>query len=150
MTDPIVKTIEVACSANEAFDIFVHNTTAWWPLGGHSVSAGSGAVAQALTIEPRIGGAVYETMHNGQRSEWGKVLSFDAGRGFSMTWHPGASADQSTEVSVTFDDVPEGRCRVQLTHSNWENLGAKAEDMRGSYNGGWVRVFEEHFARACV
>ncbi len=150
MTDPIVKTIEVECRSAEAFDIFVNRTTTWWPLGGHSVSAGAGAVARALTIEPIVGGAVYETMHDGQRSDWGTVLTFQAGRGFSMTWHPGASADQPTEVAVTFDDLPEGRCRVVLTHSKWENLGDKADEMRGNYNGGWVHVFEERYAQACT
>ena len=65
MTDPVIKTIDVPCSPARAFDVFVRNTARWWPLDRHSVSAGQGQTARDITIEPRVGGAIYETTHDG-------------------------------------------------------------------------------------
>lgn len=149
ITDPVVKTIDVPCSAAEAFDVFVHHTSSWWPLSKHAVSAGAGKVAQAVTIEPQKGGAVYETMHDGTRSEWGQVLEYDPGRRLAMSWHPGTPEETATEVVVVFSAKPEGGCRVELTHSNWQAWGERASEMRGNYDGGWVHVFEECYAAQC-
>ena len=149
MTDPVVKQIKVPCSAADAYDVFVNRTASWWPLDKHSASAGQGQTARNLTIEPRVGGAVYETMFDGSHDAWGKVLECQPGRRFVMTWHPGNNKDAPTEVSVDFVDLPEGGARVTLTHSGWEAFGNRAEDMRKGYNDGWVRVFEERFADGC-
>ncbi|SEW28833.1 Activator of Hsp90 ATPase homolog 1-like protein [Aliiroseovarius sediminilitoris] len=148
MTDPIVKKVNVACDPDRAFDVFVNRTTSWWPLGGHAVSAGQGKAALAVTIEPRVGGAVYETMFDGARTDWGKVLVFEAGRKLSMTWHPGNNADAPTRVDVEFEGLGDGTTRVTLTHSGWEVWGEDADTRRGSYDGGWDNVFGICYAAA--
>lgn len=148
MTDPIVKTVFVGCSAAKAFDVFARETSSWWPLDGHAVSARDGKAAQAVTIEPRVGGAVYETMHDGSRAEWGEVLAFDPGRRLEITWHPGRNAEFPTRVLVDFADMDDGECRVTLTHSNWEVWGERAVQMRENYNSGWDIVLGEHYVRA--
>lgn len=70
MTDPIVKTLDLPCAAARAFDIFMRDTTPWWP-GSDSVSAGAGAVPQAVIIEAKQGGVVFEILHDGRRTDWG-------------------------------------------------------------------------------
>ena len=150
MTDPVIKTIEVPCSAAKAFDVFVSQTSNWWPLDKHSVSAGGGKQAQAITIEAKPGGAVFETMQDGSRSDWGEVLEIEPGQRLSLSWNPGMSAAAMTRVDVSFKDLPGGRARVTLTHSGWEALADKADEMRNGYNEGWVRVFEERFAAGCA
>jgi uncharacterized protein YndB with AHSA1/START domain len=150
MTDPIVKTLDLPCPAAQAFDLFVNRIAAWWPLDTHSVSAGSGMTAIAVTIEPRIGGAVYETTHDGARSVWGEVLVFEEGRRLTVTWHPGRDRSVATRVDVRFDDVAGGRAQVTLTHSGWEALGDVAQLRRDDYNQGWDMVFGARFARTCV
>lgn len=149
MTEPVVKEIEVSCDAAKAFDVFVNKTAKWWPLGGHSVSAGSGEVALAITIEPILGGAIYETKFDGARAEWGEVLVFAPGKHLAMSWHPGTNTDTPTKVEVWFEDLSEGRAKVTLKHSGWEIWADKADDMRNGYNNGWVIVFEERYAGAC-
>lgn len=149
MTLPIVKTLDLPCAAARAFDIFVNATTSWWP-GGHSVSAGAGAVPQAITIEPRVGGAVYETMHDGARADWGEVLDYEEGVRLAMTWHPGNNADNPTRVEVAFEDLPGGRSRVTLTHTGWEAWGDTADDRRQGYDAGWDIVLGENFVPACA
>lgn len=149
MTDPIVKEITVPCDAQMAFDIFVHRIASWWPLDGHSASAGDGKAAQDLTIEPHVGGEMYETKHDGTRDLWGKVLEFEPGRKLATTWHPGNNKDNPTRLDVAFEAAGDG-CRVTLTHSGWEAWGEKADEMRDNYNGGWEIVFTERFAEGCV
>ena len=149
MIEPIVKTIEVACDPGVAFETFVNRIAKWWPLDGHAVSAASGKAALAVTIEPHVGGAVYETMYDGTRTDWGTVQTFNPPAGFSMTWHPGTNKDNPTHVAVAFEAVGAGQTRVTLTHSGWEAWKDRAGEMRANYNGGWVNVFETCFANAC-
>ncbi len=148
MTDSIIKTLDVSCDAAQAFDIFVNRIAAWWPLDGHAVSAAAGKVAVAVTIEPKVGGAVFETMYDGTRTDWGEILEFEPGRKLAMTWHPGNNADNPTRVDVVFDDLLDGGSRVTLTHSGWEVWGDQAADKRGNYDKGWDFVLGERYAAA--
>ena len=149
MSEPIVKEITVACSPEHAFDVFVNMIAKWWPLDGHAASAAVGKAALAATIEPHVGGAVYETMHDGSRDEWGTVLEFEPGQKLAMTWHPGNNKDNPTRVDVQFK-ADGARCKVTLTHSGWEVWGDAAEERRGGYNSGWDFVFGERFAGGCT
>ena len=148
MPDPIVKTIEVGCDAEHAFDVFVNRITKWWPLDGHAASAASGKAALAVTIEPQFGGAVYETMWDGGRNDWGEVLEYEPGAKLAMTWHPGNNADNPTRVDVVFDDLGDQRTRVTLTHSGWDVWGETAMARRGSYDTGWDFVLGKCYAGA--
>lgn len=150
MTDPIVKTVEVPCSAAEAFEVFTARIGSWWPLDSFAASVRFGRPALDATIEPRVGGAVYETMHDGGRDDWGEVLVWAPGRAFACTWMPGNNKASPTRVDVAFEDIPGGRCRVTLTHSGWEAWGDKAREARDGYDGGWATVFEHRFAGACL
>ena len=38
MLDPIIKTIEVPCSQEKAFGVFVKEVGSWWPLAKRSMS----------------------------------------------------------------------------------------------------------------
>ena len=140
MTDPVIKTLMVAASADRAFEVFVHRISSWWPLDGHAVSVASGKAAKSVTIEPREGGAVYETMYDGNRADWGTVLDYQPGRKLAMTWHPGTNKDNPTRLDVAFRPLDDGSCQVTLTHSGWEIWADRADDMRGSYDKGWDNV----------
>ncbi len=149
MTDPIVKTIIVDCDAATAFEVFVTRIAGWWPLDGHTASAADGKAAQAVTIEPRVGGAFYETTHDGGRNEWGEVLEYDPGRRIATTWHPGNNKDAPTHLAVDFEDHGANETRVTLTHSGWEIWGEKADEMRENYDKGWNFVFGERYMGGC-
>ncbi len=148
MLEPISKTIDVPCDAAQAFDVFVSRIAVWWPKDGHAVSASVGMAALSVTIEPRIGGAVYETMWDGTRSDWGEVLEFELGQKLAMTWHPGNNADNPTRVDVLFETLNAAETRVTLTHSGWEVWGDEAAARRGSYDSGWEAVFSTCFRNA--
>lgn len=139
MTDPIVKTVTVPVSPERAFARFTNEIMRWWPVGKHSVSAGQGKAAQNVVIEPREGGAVYEITHSGDRAEWGVVTRWNPPNGFTMTWHPGSSADVATELSLAFEAQSSGT-QVTLTHSGWAVMAERADDMRQHYSSGWDHV----------
>jgi uncharacterized protein YndB with AHSA1/START domain len=149
MTDPIIKTIDVPCAPQRAFDVFVRKITDWWPLDGHAASAAAGKAALGVTIETHVGGRVYETMHDGQQTDWGQALTFEEGRAFSMTWHPGNNADFPTHVALSFEDIGGGRTRVTLTHSGWEIWAGEAAAKRENYDNGWDFVLGQRYAAAC-
>ncbi|MGE0594943.1 MAG: SRPBCC domain-containing protein [Hyphomonadaceae bacterium] len=139
---PIVKVIEVRRSAADAFRLFTEETSTWWPLATHSRGrTAEGEIAEAMTIEPRVGGRVYETWTNGETKDWGEVLAFEPGKRFAMTWNIQAG----TEVEVRFEALAPDQCRVTLTHSKWELIDPELAAKRGAYEGGWGAVFEKAF-----
>jgi hypothetical protein len=50
---------------------------------------------------------------------------------------------------VRFTALENERTRVQLTQSNWEAFGKRAEMMQGGYGKGWAVIFEQAFKSAC-
>lgn len=148
MTDPIVKTVTVNADAARAFDIFVNRIAKWWPLDGHAVSASGGKPALAVVIEPRVGGAIYETMFDGTRADWGEVLIFEEGKRLAFTWHPGTNTEKPTRVEVQFEAQDDGTSKVTLIHFGWEIWATEATDKRANYDKGWDFVLGECYANA--
>jgi hypothetical protein len=143
---PIVKSIDVRRSAADAFQIFTDQIAAWWPMATHTrAKSAEGERTVRVTIEPRLGGRVYETLHDGRELEWGEVTAFEPGKLFAMAWRLGRPAAQTTDVSVRFEPLSADTCRVTLTHENWERMGEEAQKLRDAYNGGWVTAFEKGF-----
>ena len=150
MTAPVVKTIEVSCDATTAFETFTQKMTEWWPLDAHSVSAMDGKAARSVTLEPTIGGRLTEIGHDGTEHHWGTVELFEPGTRLTLLWHIQTPVEDATKVDIKFLPQANGGTRVELTHSGWEVLGDRADQMRDGYNGGWVNVFEVKFAAACA
>lgn len=144
---PVVKTIDVRRSARDAFRIFTEEIAAWWPLASHTrARTAEGQRTVAVTIEPRVGGRIYETLADGAELEWGEVTGYSPGELFSMLWTMGRARPQHTDVTIRFEPLGADACRVTLTHENWERMGEEAARLRDAYNGGWVTVFEKGFA----
>lgn len=142
--EPVVKTITVNQSVENAFHTFTEDFTRWWPLRDFSVS---GERAARCFIEPRVGGMVAEERDDGSRFIWGKVLAWEPPARLVMTWHPGRKAEGAQEIEVTFHPVEDGT-RVELRHTGWEKLGEHAEEVRKSYDGGWNTVFTKRYGAA--
>ena len=147
---PVVKSIDVRRSAADAFRIFTEQISEWWPMATHTrAKSAAGEVTVRVTVEPRVGGRVFETLHDGRELDWGKVSAFEPGTLFAMQWRLGRPEAETTDVSVRFEPLSAESCRVTLTHENWERMGAEAAKLRDAYNGGWIKVFEQGFgARA--
>ncbi len=150
MLDPIVKTIEVPCSQAKAFEVFVSEMGAWWPLDKRSMSMqGGGKPAKSLRIEPKQGGKIVEIGHDDTEHHWGTIKSYDPHDSLSMDFHMGLPAENASLVEVRFTALEGDRTRVELTHGNWEAFGDMAEMMRGGYGSGWAIIFEQAYKSAC-
>jgi uncharacterized protein YndB with AHSA1/START domain len=143
---PVVKTVEVKRSAADAFRIYVHEASKWWPLESHALSPENGTRAVEHVVEPRVGGRIYEVSGDGRQFDWGEVLVYEPGRRFAMTWQLGRPRAQSGDVDVIFEATAVDTCRVTLTHSGWERMGEHASQMRQGYNNGWETIMKHRFA----
>ncbi len=150
MLDPIIKTIEVPCSQEKAFEVFVGEMGSWWPLDKRSMSMmHGGKPAKSLRIDPKQGGMIVEIGHDDTEHHWGTITSYDPHGSISMDFHMGMPPDSASLVDVRFTALEGERTRVELTQSNWEAFGDMAEMMRGGYGSGWVIIFEQAYKSAC-
>lgn len=148
---PIRKKLTVPLTPARAFDLFTTGMGRWWPLETHSLSAGEGHPARAVTVEPRRGGRVFETRHDGRRADWATITVWDPGRALAMDWYVGRDPAQATRVEVDFAPGASGGAAVTLTHSRFEHRGegVAADAARNRYDEGWDHVLGDCFRRAC-
>jgi uncharacterized protein YndB with AHSA1/START domain len=141
--EPVVKTVAVACTPEEAFRYFTADLSMWWPVATHSVTAYASDFKDqpaAAIFEPRLGGRIFERARSGQEHVWGSVLAWQPPDRVVFSFHPGRDANEAQTVEVTFSPVPEGT-KVVLTHTGWDKLGPNAQKSRDGYNQGWEPVF---------
>jgi len=141
--EPVVKTVTLACTPEEAFRYFTADFSMWWPAATHSVVAYASEFKDkpaAVIFEPRVGGRIFERACSGQEHMWGIVLAWEPPARVEFSFHPGRDDKETQTVEVTFSSAPEG-ARVVLTHSGWEKLSAGAQKARDSYDQGWDTVF---------
>jgi hypothetical protein len=92
---PILREFEVGCSLEHAFHTWTHRCDLWWPLKRHSISL---ANAASVTIEPQLGGLIFETTRGGERILWGAVNIWEPPDRFGYLWHLGeADASEATQ-----------------------------------------------------
>ncbi len=141
--DTIELEFEVACSREHAFEVFTSKTSSWWP-GKHTRSGSP----EAVTIEPRDGGRIFERTSSGDEHDWGEVLSWEPPSRLRYLWHIYGPRERATEVEIRFED--EGRqTRVRVLQSGFDRLGTEAESLRERNHAGWSDLFE-YFAVACA
>jgi uncharacterized protein YndB with AHSA1/START domain len=138
------SSVTVQLPRDEAFRLFTEGIGRWWPLATHSVF---NADATNVTLEPRVGGRLYEEAADGRTCDWGSVTVWQPGERVAMTWHPGDEEALATLVEVAFSEAPEGGTLVDLRHTGWEVHGAEAEEDATGYQEGWPIVLA-HFVRA--
>ncbi|MEZ5178242.1 MAG: SRPBCC family protein [Acidimicrobiales bacterium] len=134
---PIRRSIVVPTSPDDAFRLWTDDIGAWWPLDPHSVHGAGGTVAF-------VDGELVERGPSGEQCSWGSVLAWEPGARVQLTWHPGRTADEATEVEVRFEAVDvagggRGHTLVTIEHRGWERHpdGSAA---RSEYGRGWLGV----------
>jgi len=132
---PILREFEVGCSVEHAFHTWTGQIDLWWPLKRHSVSREDAA---SVTIEPQLGGRIFETASNGKKILWGAVNIWEPPNRFGYLWHLGeADASEATQVIITFTALDPARTRVTIDHKGWENAGPHAGSRRRGNEWGW-------------
>jgi uncharacterized protein YndB with AHSA1/START domain len=140
---PIRQSTTVRSDVRHTFETFVHTIGIWWPVD--PFSAGKDRVRD-VTIEPRVGGRVYETWEDGTEVDWGELLDWAPPARFVMTWN---MTPVATEVELSFAALGPALTRVTVEHRGWEALTDEqlAEDCAlpggygaGAYSVGWARI----------
>ncbi len=117
--EPLVHTVWVDCPIAEAFRIFTEDFAEWWPLQTHSISKED---AERCTIEPWLGGRVFERMPDGKEEEWGAIIAWEPPGRLEFTWRPGRPEDRRETVTVEFQVEADGT-QVTLLHRGWSRSG---------------------------
>jgi uncharacterized protein YndB with AHSA1/START domain len=135
----VLRTIDVACSAEHAFGVFTEKQGTWWPLASHHIA---NKPAETVLIEPRAGGRWFERAADGSECDWGRVLAWEPPHRLLLAWQLTAEWKYDpgfvTEVEVRFVRLGPELTRVELEHRDLERFGPKAEEIRrgvGSDNG---------------
>jgi uncharacterized protein YndB with AHSA1/START domain len=143
---PVVKSIDVRRTPEDAFRLFTDEISAWWPMKKHTrAKDAAGEITVRVDFEARVGGRIYETLNTGEQRDWGEVIAIEAGKRVAFTFSMGRPKDRSGEVEVRFEPLGPDACRITLTHTHWERFGDEAEAMRRGFANGWDAVFVESF-----
>ena len=146
---PVTKQIVVEVSAERAFHVFTAGFATWWPITSHHIGA---ADAETVTIEPRVGGRLFETGVDGSECTWGHIRAWEPPHRFVFSWEISADwvidPDLGSEVEVRFVAESPTRTRVELEHRGLEAFGDRAQEMRDTFDseGGWnglLRAFAD-------
>ena len=137
---PIVKTVTVHAAPARTFALFADDIARWWPLAQFH----TGPDPVDCTIEPRVGGRVFERAADGRETPWGAVLAYDPPHRLAFSWLVQLSPGQEQLVEIRFTPEDSGT-RVELTHSGLEKLGDAAASLRERYDRGWGTIFEHDF-----
>jgi hypothetical protein len=149
MLEPVISRIEVPCSQQQAFEIFMEMGS-WWPLHKRSMSLKNGQPAKCLNVDAQMGGKIVEIGHDDAEYHWGTFKTLAPHSLITMDFHMGMPADKASLVEVRFTLLGENRTEVVLTQSNWEAFGDMAEMLRGGYGSSWGLIFEEAYGNACM
>ena len=152
MLEPLVKSIEVPCSQERAFDLFLGGMASWWPLSKISISVMRGGSTKSLCVEAVEGGKIAEVSDKDEEHLWGTVRNYKPHEYIGMDFHiphPSETTRVETLLELRFSALQAGNTRVELTQSNWDAFGDMAEMCRGGYNGAWGMIFEQAYKSAC-
>ncbi|MEM7415088.1 MAG: SRPBCC domain-containing protein [Gemmatimonadota bacterium] len=147
-----MKSIEVPCDKETAFNVFVQDMGSWWPLGKFTISAMGGSPATGLRVESKVGGEIVELGPDGAEHFWGRFLEYDPHDFLSMDFHitrPDMPRGDGSLVEVRFTEIDAARTHVELTQSKWEVFGDMAQAVYGGYGHGWDMIFGEAYRAAC-
>lgn len=140
---PVVKTRELAIGVEMAFELFTARIAEWWPVASHSIS---GDAVDDVRFEGRVGGRVVEITGDGMEISWAEVLVWDPPNRFVLSWHPTEEPVAASRLEVRFTSLGEGRSRLDLVHTGWEEFGGEGAGLRAGYDSGWdlvLRPLEE-------
>ena len=144
MTDPLRITREIRCSPEHAFDVWTTRLSTWWPKG-HSASGDPDTV---VTLEPHLGGRIFERTPDGREIDWGEITEWSPPRRLGYRWHIAWDVAQATDVQLIFVDLGDDRTRLEIVHTGWERFGDEAERLRTANTGGWDALLSGFLAAA--
>jgi uncharacterized protein YndB with AHSA1/START domain len=143
--EPLRLSFEVGCGQVHAFDVWTRRIDTWWPAD-HTATGEDGL---RVTLEPRVGGRIFQRDQGGVEIDWGEVTEFSPPEVLAYRWHLRSDRADATDVRIRFVAVAAGRTRVDVEHHGWERLGADGPVWRESNQQGWTTLLP-HFIDAAT
>ena len=121
MTQDVMQAVEVDAPPERVWRLLTDpaELARWWP--------------DAAQLEPRAGGRIVLAFGPGDVS--GEVTTWEPPTALGFTWVPSNMPGVSLHVAFTVDDLGDGRSRVSVVHSGFEQAPAEA---REAVVGGWA------------
>ena len=151
MLDPIIREIEVPCSQEMAFTVFM-DMNSWWPMDKFATSVMRGQTVKALRVDAKQGGQIVEIGSDDKEQLWGTIQVYDPYGYLNLDFHVPHPSEENpgfSTVEVRFTALGEDQTRVELKQSNWEALGDVAEMVIKGYGQAWGMIFEGAYKAAC-
>jgi uncharacterized protein YndB with AHSA1/START domain len=145
MTEPLRLSFEVGCGQRHAFDVWTSKIDLWWPAD-HTATGEDGL---RVTLEPRVGGRIFQRDPAGAEIDWGEVTEFAPPELLAYRWHLRRDRADATDVRIRFVSIAERLTRVDIEHHGWDRLGADGAVWRQRNQQGW-RTLLPHFVDAAI
>jgi uncharacterized protein YndB with AHSA1/START domain len=137
---PLVHEFTLGCAREHAWAVWAERTSLWWPAT-HSVSG----APDAVVIEPRAGGRIFERAPGGEEHDWGRVIAWEPPGRLVYSWHLRQDATDATEVEITFA-AEDGGTAVRIEQRGWERLGSRGPGLRERNVRGWAGLLPAYRA----
>jgi uncharacterized protein YndB with AHSA1/START domain len=145
VTAPLRMSLDVACSAEHAFQVWTAEIGTWWPPG-HTMTGGPALVV----LQAGVGGRIYERAQDGTEHDWGEVTAWEPPERLAYRWHLGRDRADATEVEVRFLPAGSRATRIEIEHRGWDQAGAAGEYWRDRNQDGWQAVLPRFAAAAAA
>jgi uncharacterized protein YndB with AHSA1/START domain len=121
MTEDVTQAVEVDAPPDRIWQLLTDpaELPRWWP--------------DAAELEPRVGGRVVLSFGPGDVS--GEVITWEPPSALGFTWEASNMPGVRLHVAFTVDDLGDGRSRVIVVHSGFEDAPTEA---REAVAGGWA------------
>jgi catechol 2,3-dioxygenase-like lactoylglutathione lyase family enzyme len=112
---PIVLYLWVACSPDQAFEVFTARFGEWWPHDAYSPGP-----VRGIRVEPRVGGDVAMLLEAGDAYPLGEVLVWEPGHHYAQSFTLAQDPAYPSRLDVTFEVGKHlGGTRVRFAHGGW-------------------------------
>ena len=112
---PIVLHLWVACSPEQAFEVFTERFGEWWPRDAYSPGP-----LRGIRVEPRVGGEVAMLLEAGDAYPLGEVLVWEPGHHYAQSFTLAQDPTYPSRLDVTFEVGKHvGGTRVRFAHGGW-------------------------------
>jgi uncharacterized protein YndB with AHSA1/START domain len=120
MTSKVLVALRVPAAPLHTFEVFTQDIGLWWKPDSlfRITPLGDGQLA----FDPGVGGRLYTKLPDGTEYEIGRISVWEPGERLVFAWRQSSfTADQSTEVEVTFEAVGE-ETHVSIEHRAWDTI----------------------------
>jgi DNA-binding transcriptional ArsR family regulator/uncharacterized protein YndB with AHSA1/START domain len=135
-TDRIELEVEIAATVGRVWQALLSEVSAWWPHDFHAVTD-----AEEITLEPWVGGRLYETGQGGSSVLWYTVTGIDPERALDLAGHLAVryGGPATSILRLTLEARGSGTV-LQVSDAIF---GQVTESLRTSLTQGWSYLFTD-------